>query len=1153
MKQSNTFNRITGKNCCPIIKIMKITVILCFTCVFSLFANKSYSQQTKLSLNLKNATLSQLFSTIEKESEFVFIISDEAGGELSKRVDVDVDNENVSAVLNTALNNTQLSYLVTGRQITIYKDSSKNTLSATNNSKGVAQQKKRVSGRIADQKNEPLIGVAIQEIGTNNGTISDIDGNFNLSVAPDAVLRFSYLGFKPLERPVDGQTIINVILVESVAGLDEVVVVGYGVQQRKHLTGAVAQIESEDLVRSPMSNVSQMLTGKLPGLTSVQSSGIPGNDQTNLLVRGISSFGNASPLLIVDGVERMLNTINPNDVESVTILKDAAASAVYGIRGANGVILITTKRGSESKTHIAYDGSATFSFNTRFPKFLDGPSFIYWFDKAREMDGLPRLYDADVQSKVLNNYDPDGIYGNTDWVDELFKDYGFAHQHNLSVRGGNEKIKHYTSLGFLDQDGIVDNVSYKRYNIRSNIDTKITNNLTFSLNLNGFYEDRQWPGISLSPGAYLNPIHQALLAGPILRQYDNDGLPLGWLSSGTDTQNPVASVNQGGFSKMDRKQFEGLGKLEYSVPQVEGLKIALEAAYYTSQTNNDNYLATYKVRAYNRDSKTTYITDAAGTGSGSFNKSSSSGSELMIRPSISYNNTFDKHTVGALFIYEQSESNGSTMTAGRKGYPLSFPIDINTGTGEYTTPSGSHSKGAEIGYVGRLNYAYDDRFLAEFSFRVDGSYKFIEDKRWGFFPSLSLGWNISQEKFMQAALPDINILKIRGSVGELGNDSDIGALMFRRTYEVTKGFNYAFGNPITPQGSVYTKNAVPSIVTWSRTRSSNIGFELTAWEGLLSVEFDWFYKYTYDLLESISGSYPPSIGGYYQNNFNSGRVDNRGFEIVLKHRNKVGQVSYDVTGNLAWARNRVLSRHQSDGLPSYRNAIGNPVTQIYGYRAIGLYQTQEQIDNRPTGPGGVQRLGDLMYEDINGDGVIDVTNDFVKIGRATTPELTFSFVTNVSYKNFDLYALWQGAAICDIVLSHTSNSVYDNTMYTRPFYGGGNAPYYLVEGAWTDENTTDAKYPRLSTQWNSNNGWPSSWWVVDGAYLRLKSAQLGYTVPGSFLKKSKTGLEQCRIYVSGTNLLTFNSFKYVDPEMTNVNNGYYPQQRTVSVGVNLTF
>ena len=429
------------------------------------------------------------------------------------------------------------------------------------------------------------------------------------------------------------------------------------------------------------------------------------------------------------------------------------------------------------------------------------------------------------------------------------------------------------------------------------------------------------------------------------------------------------------------------------------------------------------------------------------------------------------------------------MTGYKNGYYSDYPVDLSHGTtweGINTPVSGSFGETGIASFAGRFSYAYDRKYLAEFTFRADGSYKFAPHNRWGFFPSVALGWVASEEEFFKQALPKVDFFKIRASYGELGSD-DTDAWLYMQSYKSTApSYSYIVGG--TGHTAYYTSNYVYDNLTWSRTHSYNIGFDLSVWDGKLGIEFDWFYKLTDHILEQVGGTYAPSLGGNVPTYMNSGKVDNRGFELVLKHQNSFASGwRYSLTGSLSWARNRVLAKHLADDHPMYRAVLGQPMGSVYGFKAIGLFQTEEQIANTPTAPSGEKRLGDLMYADINGDGKIDSSKDFVKIGNSYTPEMNFSLTMDVSYKNVYLTALWQGVAICSYQLSAAYNSgVFDNTMYTRPFYSNGNAPYYLVEGAWREDNR-NAEYPRLSTVANGNNAWPSSWWVRNGAYLRLKN------------------------------------------------------------------
>ena len=1121
-----------------------LVLLLFQMCFFTANVHAQSLKDSNISLQAKNESVENVLKKLTKATNFKFFYDQEVINE-APVVTFNFKNVSLQTILDEITRQSHLYFNRTNNTIAV-------STSRTLKKEITSDNLKNISGVIVDQAGEAIIGANVSVKGTTNGAITDLDGKYLLKVPNEKVtLVFSYIGYEKQEIALNGRTVLKVILKENVKTTDEVVIVGYGTQKKKFLIGSVSQVGSKELNVSPMTNLSNMMTGKLPGLTSVQRTGIPGNDQTTLAIRGLSTFLDSSPLVLVDGVERMINTVNPNDVENISILKDAATSAVYGVKAANGVILVTTKKGASGKAKISYDGSVTVQKNTAFPKFLNGPDYIYWYNKASNMDGYGPTYNADIQTKVMNNYDPEGKYANTDWIDALFKDHGLTQQHNVSASGGSENIKYYASLGIMDQKGIIENTSYKRYNVRSNIDGNITKELSFQLNLAGFFEKRHWPGISMSPEAYQNPIQQAIYALPIIPIYYQDEYTA-WFN-GTTTQSPISTIRNSGYNNRDRHQFEGSARFTYDFSKIKGLKASVFLSYDASNTNDNNFLAPYSVMAYDKSTAQYSLMSASGTNIGSFSKSASSGDGFMVRPSIEYHNTFGKHDVSGLLLYEQFQSTGSTMTGSMNGYRFSYPVDLSLGTKASSTPvSGGHDEAATIGYVGRFSYAYSKKYLAEMSFRKDGSYKFAKDKRWGFFPSAALGWVLSEENFIKETLPQINLLKVRASMGELGSDNT-SAFLHRSMFSLSSDPVYVFGTNYSSYYGLSSTNPVTSSLTWSKTRSYNVGFDLNMWNGLLGVEFDWFYKVTSAIQEGLGSSFPPSLGGNYSAMGNTGKVDNRGFELVLKHENTVGDFFYRLSGNFAWAKNRVLERNQSESTPWYRSAIGNPMGQLYGFKAIGLYQTQAQLDNRPVGPGGTQNLGDIMYEDINGDGKIDMSGDFVKIGHSSIPEINYSFNMEFAWKGFNLSALWQGVALVNYALSSNySYGAIDNTTFTRPFYEGGNAPYYLVEDCWTPEHT-NAKYPRLSTIANANNAWTSSWWVVNGAYLRLKNLQLGYTIPQNIVSKYFGGISSIKAYVAGTNLLTATEFTYCDPEMGINNNGYYPQQKSYSFGLNITF
>lgn len=721
------------------------------------------------------------------------------------------------------------------------------------------------------------------------------------------------------------------------------------------------------------------------------------------------------------------------------------------------------------------------------------------------------------------------------------------------MSGGTDKVKYYSSVGLMNQDGILRNTDFKRYNMRGNVDAKITRNLTFAINMSVAHTERNWPGLSISPQSEFSPVTQAFYALPLLKE-TYEGKPLGY-TNGSYTYTPLAALEDAGYQNQRNWTFDSTARLEYdfgSIKALQGLKASIFMGYNFGSTLDYNYLRKYSLYKFDPKSFTVTETIAQGIPESNFNKSNSLGWSMTIRPQINYEREFGKHSVSALFFFERRKSYDDTMTGYKTGYYADFPIDLSMGLvnqSPYTT--GSHSYTGSAGFAGRISYAYDKKYLLEVTMRADGSYKFAPKNRWGYFPSVAVGWVMSEEAFFKQALPKIEYFKLRASYGVLGSDDTSPYLYMQSFFSTAPGFTCVIGGQ--PQSAYYTGGYIHDNLTWSRTHTYNFGMELRAFQGKLGIEFDWFYKLTSRILESDSGgTYAPSLGGNNPAWLNSGRVDNRGFELTLRHANSFRNGwSYALTGNLSWARNRVLSRRIADNHPSYRAILGEPLGSIYGFQALGLFQTQEQVDNYPTAPSGWAGLGEIMYKDIDGDGKIDRDHDYVKIGRSTTPEMSFSLNMDVAWKDISLSVLWQGVALCDYQLSGLyGNGHTDNTMYTRPFYGDGNAAYYLVENSWRPDHT-NAEYPRLHAITNSNNANASTWWIRNGAYLRLKDVRLSYALPKKLL--SKIGIERTSIYVAGTNLLTFSAFKYIDPENPGINNGYYPQQRTYSIGLNLTF
>lgn len=1097
------------------------------------------AQDQKISLPKGQITILSAFEEIEKQAKMT-IAYNESVINVKKTINISVVNNSLADAMTAVLKGTNTTYVIQGKQIIIVAAIPKEV------------SEKKYAGTIIDAMGDPIIGASVKLKNSSTvGTITDIDGKFEINAPSNSVLTISYVGFHSQEIRLDGQTTLNIKLNEDNTQLNEVVVVGYGIQKRIHLTGSVAQIGAEDITKAPLQNISNALTGKLPGLTSIQRSGLPGSDGATMHIRGRSSFAtDTAPLVIVDGVPRPMDTVNPNDIESVSILKDASAS-IYGVNGANGVILIITKRGGEGPAKISYDGSTSFVQNTAMPEMLNAADYMYWHNKARAMDGLNPLWTANIQNKVMNN-DPNSVWGQTDWMDKIFRT-GLTQQHNVSASGGTQKSSYFASLGIMDQEGTLKNTEYKRYNIRTNIDVQVAKNLRFTANIAGYRADRNWPGTAISNQGEFNPVRQAITSIPILKS-DYQGYPVAWNGS-TYLVNGYAALNESGFKKQKRWGLDSNFKLEYDfsglTSALKGLKASMFGAYNYNHTTDSNYDRSYDLYYVNST-----FDEGIGSASGfsqenAYSKSSSWGDTYLVRPQIEYSQEFDDHHISAIFLYEASKSFSSTMTGTKKGYYSDDPVDLSLGT---TFPenavTGSYAySGGIASWVGRFNYAYKNRYLGEVGLRRDGTYIFPPENRWGSFLSASAGWVVSEEPFFSELFPKIDYLKLRASWGQSGNN-ETPANQYLSLFSVANN-SMVFGG--SPLAQFYSTNSyVYRNLTWAKTDKYNLGLDFNMWNGKLGAEIDVFYLLTTDMLEAQSAQYPTSLGGYYPQWRNSGKFENKGFEILLKHDNRINKDwGYSLKGSFAFARNRILARAVGDNVPNYRSQIGESVGAIYGFNAIGLFQTQDEIDNYPAAPSGNIRLGDLKYQDVNGDGIISAEYDYVKMGYGTLPEISFSMNMDVSYKNFSLSMLWQGVTNTDYQLSGVYDTgVISSTVYTASFPESGNSPYYRIEGAWTPENT-DAKYPRLSTVSNGNNAWQSSWWLVNGEYLRLKNLNIGYSIPQSVLRN--TPFSRVNIYLAGSNLLTFSHFKYIDPESPSVSNGYYPQQKTYSIGLNVSF
>ncbi len=1010
---------------------------------------------------------------------------------------------------------------------------------------------KNFHGKVTDESGEPLVGVAIQVPGTNKTAVTNLDGDFIINAAEGDVLAFDFIGMQPVQIVAKGNAPLNVVLKTADLELEEVVVVGYGTMKKGNITGSVAAMDGRKLESLPNDNVSNMLAGRLPGLIAVQNSGMPGEGST-MVVRGNSttSGGGNTPLYIVDGVQRdMIDTLSPDEIESITVLKDAASAAVYGVQGGSGVVLITTKHGTESKPQITLKASVNISRNTQFPEFLNAIDYVSWHNKARELDGLAPIYTDEIIAQIKNG---ENGYGQADWFGEVFSGKGITQNYDLNTTGGTKNIKYFVSTGYTKNEGIVRNINYDKFYLRSNLDFRITDWLKLQVNMSGYRTQTDRPASDVSEGnsgSSTSVFWQATLAKPIYPVKYGDQYSVPTTLKGN--YNPVAALEESGYNKSRNMWLSTSARFDISIPQVKGLTAYLLLGYDYKNTRSKVWKLPFELSKYANGEYNTVLNSAQQRSV--LTESTVDIEKLAIQPSIQYENTFGKHYVRAQVVYDQLQTWTSNLSAGKMNFDLTDIPELNMGSDEEIVPGsvkGTKQLFSRAGIVGRLGYSYDNRYIIEAMVRADASVKFAKKNRWGYFPAVSLGWRLSEEPFMAASKNWLSSLKLRASFGMTGNDR-ISDWLYMRSISLNKNA-YVIGGELL---NALVTGSVPSYdISWEKQRTYDVGLDFSLWGGKLYGEFDWYYKYSWDILQSLSASMPPSLGGNYPSIINKGKVDNRGFELVLGHRNTVNKdFSYDISFNVSHNRSRILQYNDAVNIPDYSKLVGHPVGSIIGMVADGLYEDEEDLANSPKYRGDA-KVGDIKYKDLNGDGVIDLVNDVTVISAGTTPKWNYGINLSARYLWFDLSMFFQGAADYEIALQgYYGSGVQATTNFTKPFAADGNTPYFLVENSWTPENT-NAEFPRLTTRTSINqNAVSSTFWLRKCDYIRLKNLQFGVTVPAKITRKAK--IENLRLYFSGNNLFVISALnKYgLDPEAPTVNNGYYPQQRVFSFGISLTF
>ncbi|GAT62007.1 TonB-dependent receptor [Paludibacter jiangxiensis] len=1103
-------------------RIKKHLYRLLLCTLFVSFAAVSFAQIT---FSAKNQKIRQVIHLIEKNSNYSFFYNNDLPG-LDKTITINAKNQDVESILKQIFQGTGISYKIDSNKQIVLTTGGDNH--ETNGSPGaVSSKSQRIIGTIVDANTgDPLIGVNIVIAGTRNGVITDIDGRFSMEVPFGGVLDCSYVGYIPKKVNIGKQSQLKITLDPDVKKLEEVVVVGYGTQKKVNLTGSVASITATEIANKPVSNTSQALAGLVPGLSVVQSSGRPGaSASVNLRGTGTFSSAGTAPLVLIDGTSGNIDDVDPNDIQSISFLKDAASASIYGNRAANGVILIETKKGAEGKTVISYNNSFGWQKPTELPDFLSSWQYASYYNEAMANMGKSAAYtDAQIQ-KFKDGSDPDN-YPNVNHLKWLLNSgSGFQQKHNLGVQGGNSSLSYNCSANYMHQAGMTEKTSNDRYNILWNMNANILKGLTLKVNLDAYTTTYNSP--NGQPSSIEGIIGYAVREGPIYSGKKADGT-FGY----QDNYSPEAWLSSESFTKNISTNIIGNTQLVWQTP-VDGLTITGKAGI----NYNNNYNKSFIAQTYFDASKT--------VGPASLSVTSDNATYRSFEGLVNYKKQFHAHSINLLAGASSETYTYKNLYGYRNTFPNNYLYELNAGSGASASNSGYLSEWGLMSFFGRANYSLMDKYLFEANVRYDGSSRFAPSHRWGVFPSFSAGWRISEEKFWEkASLSDIvNNLKLRASWGVLGNQN-IGTYPYQQTYSL--GENAVLGSTAAlTSGTRITTYNNPDI-TWETTSVADAGLDFSLFKGKITANVDYFYKYTYNILSSVQYT---SIMGRSVGQSNVGAVSNKGFEVNLTYNGNIGKdFKYSINPNFTYVKNAV--EKLADGAKQDLNnglIVGQPIGIIYGYKTNGLFVNQSEIDAAPTQLVSKSSLkpGYIEYKDLNGDNSVDANNDRTVIG-CRTPKYYYGVTLNASFKGFDLSALFQG-------LGGYQRLIGSYMAYA--YYNGGQIQQWQVDNRWTTANPNKwAKYPRLETlNMNNPNLQTSDYWIRNASFLRIKNIQIGYTIPQTILHK--IGLQYCRIYVSGENLYNFNSFyKGWDPE-NQIGTGdapsYYPINSVFSFGCNI--
>ncbi len=1082
----------------------------------------------KLSLHLRDVQLEKVLKTLKKRTGYQFIYNNELLKK-AKPVTVDVSNGTLEQILEETFRNQPLTYdVVEGTIVVRPRDTPSGAVLKSLPS--VLQERefedREVSGTVADEKGDPLIGVSILIKGTQRGTTTDISGKFQLAIPDDnATLVFSFVGYVTQEVKVGSRSSLDIAMQSDTKALEELVVVGYGMQKKVNLTGAVHNVKGEDLIRRNATNTSNALQGLVPGVSVVQPSGRPGADGATIRIRGTGSINSTSnPLILIDGVEGDMNNIDMTSIESISVLKDAASASIYGSRASNGVILITTKRAGKEPLKISYNGFAGFNTPTEIPEPLSAIEYMEAINAARANSDLAPQY----PESLINDYKTLGADGlnryDTDWRKETIRNHALMHNNSISLGAGTEKFRFFGNLGMFSQDGSIANNAYKRFTMRVNSDARINNWLKVGTDLNLRSSKTTRPAYD-TPESIIN---KATTFVPVFSGINADGT---W-GYGQNGDNPIASASASGINTATTPEI--ILKGFANITPVRNLDILTSYSIRKLETKSDHFL-------------TPYDTYEGGVFKTSFPSSGNEKNESWsqnITKQFNLQATYDlaagHHALKLLSGIQTEDKSARSFSAMRKGFDFPGFEDLDHGDIATSITAGSHWDWGIFSHFNRLNYSFKDRYLLELNGRWDASSRFMEAYRWGFFPSASVGWRISEEPFFQPLQNSIENLKLRASYGTLGNQDIFSYYPYAAT--ISPGFGYWFDKALAT-GATQTQVANEKI-SWEKSTQMNIGLDADLLKSRLNLSFDYYVRNISDILQQFP---IPLYVGLTSPWENAGSMQNKGWDLSVAWRDHIGDVRYNIAANFSDVKNKVINLYGKEYVGTQITREGDPINSWYGYVADGYFQSQQEIDNSPVyGEKQNVRPGYIRYKDLSGpdgvpDGVINAYDRTI-IGNPS-PRYEYSVNLNAEWKGLDITLFFQGVGKKDIFYSGSG---------ARPFYIGRSMFKHQLD-YWTETNR-DAEFPILLIDGSgaNPNNIVSTFWTKSGAYMRLKNLAIGYSFPSAWTEKIRIG--KARLYVAGQNLFTVsNAYKGYDPEISVNGGSFYPVMKTFTCGLDIQF